>query len=58
VYEKLKQHAARMELIPVFDIPRAEALTALSRHRVARYGAKDSPETLSKVTSRVIFTDL
>jgi hypothetical protein len=47
-----------MELIPVFDIPRAEALTALSRHRIARYGAQDSPETLSKVISQVISTDL
>jgi len=47
-----------MELIPVFDIPRAEALTALSRHRVARYGAQDSPETLSKVTFGAISADL
>jgi len=58
VYEKLKQHATRMELIPVLDILRAEALTALSRHRVARYGVQDSPETLSQVASGATSVDL
>ena len=49
VYERLKQHASRMELVPVCDIPRAEAVSALFHHRLARYGVKDPPEILNKV---------
>ena len=49
VYERLKQHATRMELVPICDIPRADAITALSTHRLARYGVQDPPEVLNKV---------
>jgi hypothetical protein len=49
VYERLKQHATRLELIPVPDIPRSQAISALSHHRSARYGIEESPELLSKV---------
>lgn len=52
VYERLKQHATRMELVPVCDIPRADALSALSHHRLARYGVEDPEEVLHKVYSR------
>lgn len=51
VYERLKQHATRMELVPIRDIPRADAITALSHHRLARYGVQDPPEVLHKVRS-------
>lgn len=49
VYERLKQHATRMELVPICDIPRADAITALSHHRIARYQVQDPPEVLHKV---------
>jgi hypothetical protein len=49
VYERLKQHAIRMELVPVCDIPRNQAVTALSRHRSASFDVQDAPELLSQV---------
>jgi hypothetical protein len=52
VYERLKQHATRMELVPIFDIPQKQAITALHRHRQSRYGVEESPEVLSKVARR------
>jgi hypothetical protein len=41
-----------MELVPISDIPRTDAITALSRHRLARYGVEDPPEVLHKVSPR------
>jgi len=38
-----------MELLHIWDIPRKQAVTALSRHRLARFGLHDPPELLSEV---------
>jgi len=54
VYERLKQHATQMELVPISDIPRGQAVTALSQHRLTRYGLEESPEILSRVKSEYI----
>ena len=43
VYERLKQYATRMEILPVLDLPRDEAITALKQYR-ARYH-KELPST-------------
>jgi hypothetical protein len=38
-----------MEVVPVHDIPRKEAVASLSRHRLARYGVIDPPEIMQSV---------
>lgn len=42
VYERLKQHATRMDIIPVTDLGKKEAIAALKVYRKRYYG--DEPE--------------
>jgi hypothetical protein len=41
-----------MDLLPISDITRTDAITALSWHRKVRYGVEDQPEVLHKVSPR------
>ena len=53
VYERLKQLATRMEVIPVLDLPKKQALAALQRYR-GRYFHEDVPNSvLEEVYDRV-----
>ncbi|KAF2757983.1 hypothetical protein EJ05DRAFT_373440 [Pseudovirgaria hyperparasitica] len=45
VYERLKQNATRMEIHPIKDLPKDQALQALRSYRV-RYRGQDPPEEL------------
>lgn len=45
VYERLKQLATRMEVIPVLDLPKKQALAALQRYR-GRYFHENVPNSL------------
>lgn len=53
VYERLKRYATRMEVLPVIDLPRDQAITAL-RQFCRRY-QKDSPtaSTLNEIYNKV-----
>ncbi|KAL2000122.1 hypothetical protein VTN02DRAFT_3537 [Thermoascus thermophilus] len=53
VYERLKQHASRMEVIPVPDLPKDRALDALRRYRKKFFGEDLSQDMLEKVYDRV-----
>lgn len=44
VYERLKQLATRMEVIPVMDLPREEALAALKNYREKHFYNEEIPE--------------
>lgn len=53
VYERLKQHATRMQVIPVLDLPKERALDALRSYRM-RYFNEDLPRsTLENVYDRI-----
>lgn len=53
VYERLKQHATRMEVIPVVDLTKDKALVALRKYR-KKYFHEDPPEELlEKVYERI-----
>lgn len=53
VYERLKQLATRMEVIPVLDLPKKQALAALQRYR-GKYFHEDVPNSLlEEVYNRV-----
>lgn len=53
VYERLRQHATRMEVLPVLDLPKDQAIAALIQYR-GRY-KKDEPklEVLEEVYKKV-----
>ena len=54
VYERLKRYAARMEVLPVIDLPKDRAMAALSQYR-RRYFPNQStpPPTLEQVYDKV-----
>ncbi|KAI9809497.1 MAG: hypothetical protein M1827_006803 [Pycnora praestabilis] len=59
VYERLKQYAARMEVLPVLDLPKDQALAALRRYR-SRLFNEDTPTNIlehvyEKVGGRIAF---
>ncbi|CRK47608.1 hypothetical protein BN1723_016772, partial [Verticillium longisporum] len=49
VYERLKQLATRMEVIPVLDLPKAQASIALQKYRVRYFGQQVSARELEEV---------
>lgn len=49
VYERLKQYATRMEVVPVLDLPKDQAISALRQYRVKAYGEKPTFEVLEQV---------
>ncbi|KAI9796776.1 MAG: hypothetical protein M1835_003132 [Candelina submexicana] len=53
VYERMKQYATRMEVIPVLDLPKAEALLALKKYRSRSFNEEPSSEILEQVYDRV-----
>ncbi|KAK3191962.1 hypothetical protein K4F52_002005 [Lecanicillium sp. MT-2017a] len=53
VYERLKQLATRMEVLPVTDLPKQQAVDALHRYRLRYWGQPVSKVELEQVYDRV-----
>jgi hypothetical protein len=53
VYERLKQLATRMEVTPVGDLPKAQAIASLRKYRAKYFKEEPSSEILSEVYERV-----
>ena len=53
VYERLKQLATRMEVTPVGDLPKEQAIAALQRYRIKYFGDRPDSEIFSQVYDRV-----
>ena len=53
VYERLKQYATRMEVLPVLDLPKQEAIAALTKYRQTYKQEKPPLEILEQVYDRV-----
>lgn len=53
VYERLKRYAARMEVIPVSDLPKQRAISALKGYRKRYFKEELEYETLEEVYNKV-----
>ncbi|KAG5924131.1 hypothetical protein E4U60_001445 [Claviceps pazoutovae] len=53
VYERLKQLSTRMEVLPVTDLPKQQAVQALQRYRTRYFGERLSQGELDDVYDRV-----
>lgn len=53
VYERLKQLATRMEVLPVTDLPKEQAVSALQKYRLRYFGQRLSSTELEEVYDRV-----
>lgn len=53
VYERLKTLATRMEVTPVADLPKGQAISALAKYRAKYLKEETSSEILSEVYNRV-----
>ncbi|KZZ92451.1 ATPase domain, prokaryote [Moelleriella libera RCEF 2490] len=53
VYERLKQLSTRMEVLPVTDLPKEQAVRALQRYRVRYFGEEMAGQQLDDVYDRV-----
>lgn len=53
VYERLKQFATRMEVLPVLDLPKDQALAALKQYRERYRKDCDNPKILEQVYEKV-----
>ena len=53
VYERLKQLATRMEILPVLDLAKAQAISALKQYRNRYYKEETSSAILEEVYDRI-----
>ncbi|KAI9369103.1 hypothetical protein BJX61DRAFT_536717 [Aspergillus egyptiacus] len=53
VYERLKRYATRMETIPITDLPKEKAKTALRKYRKEYFGEKLSDDVLDEIYNKV-----
>lgn len=53
VYERLRQHATRMEVLPVLDLPKDQAIAALVQYRGRYHKGEIKPEILEEVFNKV-----
>ncbi|KAF5022736.1 hypothetical protein F66182_5209 [Fusarium sp. NRRL 66182] len=53
VYERLKQLATRMDVLPVTDLPKQQAISALQRYRQKYWKERIDPGVLEEVYERV-----
>ena len=53
VYERLKQYATRMEILPVLDLPKSQAILALKQYRSRFYNEEPADSVLEQVYSLV-----
>ncbi|MDI1486937.1 MAG: hypothetical protein OHK93_006199 [Ramalina farinacea] len=53
VYERLKQYATRMEILPVLDLPKDQAMSALKQYRTRFFGEEPAPGIIEQVYNLV-----
>lgn len=53
VYERLKRYAARMEVIPVSDLPKDKAIAALMKYRRQYFSEEPPYEVLESIYDKV-----
>ena len=53
VYERLKQLATRLEVLPILDLPKEQALNALAKYRTRYFSEIPDESILSQVYDRV-----
>ncbi|KAL8668631.1 MAG: hypothetical protein Q9168_006749 [Polycauliona sp. 1 TL-2023] len=53
VYERLKQYATRMEVLPVLDLPREQAISALVRYRARYYKEEPQMDILEQIYGKI-----
>ena len=53
VYERLKQYATRMDILPVLDLPKEQAISALRQYRVRNFNEEPSTKLLEKVFDQI-----
>ncbi|KAF2834466.1 hypothetical protein M501DRAFT_1001088 [Patellaria atrata CBS 101060] len=53
VYERLKQYATRMEIMPIGDLPKEKALLALKRYRARYFNEIPSESTLEEIYKKI-----
>ncbi|MCJ1313206.1 hypothetical protein MMC25_006883 [Agyrium rufum] len=53
VYERLKGLATRLEVLPVLDLPKDQAISALTKYRVRYHGEKPEIHVLEQVYEQV-----
>ncbi|KAI4227682.1 MAG: hypothetical protein L6R36_002234 [Xanthoria steineri] len=53
VYERLKQYATRMEVLPVLDLPRQQAISALIRYRARYYKEEPQIDILEQIYEKI-----
>ena len=53
VYERLKQYSTRMDVLPVLDLPKEQAMSALRQYRMRNFKEEPSTKVLEKIFDRV-----
>ena len=53
VYERLKQYSTRMDVLPVLDLPKDQAISALRQYRVKNFKEETSNKVLEEIFDRV-----
>ncbi|PNS20123.1 hypothetical protein CAC42_5573 [Sphaceloma murrayae] len=53
VYERLKQYATRLQVIPIYDLPKDKAIVALRNHRLKYFKEHPSTDVLTEVYKKV-----
>ncbi|KAL8682329.1 MAG: hypothetical protein Q9186_001605 [Xanthomendoza sp. 1 TL-2023] len=53
VYERLKQYATRMEVMPILDLPRQQAISALIQYRARYYKEEPQIRILEEIYEKI-----
>ncbi|KAG8630771.1 hypothetical protein KVT40_002390 [Elsinoe batatas] len=53
VYERLKQYATRLQVIPIYDLPKDKAMVALRNHRYKYFNEHPTSDLLEEVYKKV-----
>ena len=53
VYERLKQYSTRLDVLPVLDLPKEQAMSALRQYRKRNFKEEPSTKVLEKIFDRV-----
>ncbi|KAF2222722.1 hypothetical protein BDZ85DRAFT_199488 [Elsinoe ampelina] len=53
VYERLKQYATRLQVIPIYDLPKDKAMVALRNHRYKYFNEHPTSDLLEQVYKKV-----
>ena len=53
VYERLKQYATRMDILPVLDLPKEQAISALRQYRVRHFNEEPSTKLLEQIFDQI-----